>query len=77
MARAHDVHVIANTTRGGWNMRRAGRPVSHHSTQEEALSIGRRVARKSRVDLATHGRDGRVRSRDSYGNERSTMDAEH
>jgi hypothetical protein len=76
MPRTHDVHVVANST-GGWNVTRAGRTVSHHRTQEKAVSIGRRVARRSRVDLVTHGRDGRVRSKDSYGKEGSALDREH
>jgi hypothetical protein len=40
------------------------------------MEAGRRVARRARVDLVTHGRDGRVRSKDSYGNEGSSMDSE-
>jgi hypothetical protein len=77
MARARDVHVIANTRRGGWSVPRAGRTLSHHRTQEHARRIGGRVARRSHVDLITHGRDGRIRSKDSYGNERTIRDTEH
>lgn len=77
MPRAHDLHVVIDTIRGGWNVIRDGRRLSHHLTQRRALRIGRRVARQARVDLVTHGRDGRVRSKDSYGNEGRIRDTEH
>ena len=45
------------------------RPDSTHRTQERAISAGRRVAKKEQTELVVHGRDGRVRERDSYGND--------
>jgi hypothetical protein len=91
MPRAHDLHVIPDPTRGGastrgrsrrslgtrWNVWRAGRCLSSHRTQKTAVAAGRRVARQARVDLVTYGRDGRVRSKDSYGNETAVPDKEH
>ena len=78
MTQPHDVHVLKSTRqRGGWRVTRAGRTLSRHRTQEEALSVGRIVARQRRVDLVTHARDGRIRSKDSYGNEGATRDTEH
>ena len=77
MPRADDVPVVANTTRGGWNVMRAGRRMSHHRTQKEAEAVGRSVAGRAQVDLVTHRRDGRIRSKDSYGNEGSARDTEH
>ena len=77
MSTLHDVHVVKNVRRGGWNVRRARRTLSHHCSQHEAITIGRRVARRMRVDLVTHARDGRIRSKDSYGNEGPARDTEH
>ena len=77
MARTHDVHVVPNTSLGGWNLTRRGRRLRHFATQEEAAYHGRRVARRLRVDLVTHRLDGRIRSKDSYGNESRTRDTEH
>jgi len=76
MARTHDVHVTPAATRGGWTVNHGGQRLSRHRTQRSAMEAGRRVARRARVDLVTHGRDGRVRSKDSYGNEGSSMDSE-
>ena len=77
MARPHDLHVVCDTRRGGWNLTRGGRRLRHFATQEAATSYGRRVARRWQVDLVTHGLNGRIRSKDSYGNERPAKDREH
>jgi uncharacterized protein DUF2188 len=49
----------------------AARVSSRHRTQAEADARGRVVARRARVELIIHGRDGRIRQRDSYGNDPS------
>lgn len=48
------------------NSSRASRVVP---TQSEANNIGRRIAKREKVDLITQGRDGRIVSHDSYGND--------
>ena len=77
MARTHDVHVVPNASVGGWNLTRRGRRLRHCATQEEASYHGRRCARRWRVDLVTHRLDGRIRSKDSYGNEGPAKDTDH
>jgi len=76
MATRHDVHVIVNRVRG-WTVTQGGRTLSNHRTQRTALGAARRAARRHRVDLVTHGRDGRIRSKDSFGNESAARDTEH
>jgi Uncharacterized protein conserved in bacteria (DUF2188) len=76
MTRRHDVHVIANRVRK-WKVTQGGRTVSNHRTQETAMTAARRTARRSGVDLVTHGRSGRIRSKDSFGSEASARDTEH
>jgi len=39
------------------------------STQAEANEIARRIAQNEKVDRITQGRDGRIVSHDSYGND--------
>ena len=57
--------------------RLAAIPVCRETVNELCGYLGgRRVARRARVDLVTHGRDGRVRSKDSYGNETAARDKE-
>ena len=76
MARSPDVHVVGNGS-GGWRVRQRGRTLSHHRLQRRAVEAGSRVARSERVDRVTHARDGRVRSKDSYGNEGRARDTEY
>lgn len=62
------VHV---TPRGGdgWAVVREGseRASSLHRTQAEAERTGREAARREGTEFFLHGRDGRIRERDSYG----------
>ena len=38
-------------------------------TQAEAIQRGKDLAREAAVDLTIMGRDGKIRSKDSYGND--------
>ena len=38
-------------------------------TQREAIEIARTIARKEQSELVIHGKDGRIRQKDSYGND--------
>ncbi len=62
-------HVVPHD--GGWAVRGAGsqRATSVHRTQREAIDTGREIARNQRTELFVHGRDGRIRERDSHGND--------
>lgn len=55
----------------GWAVRGAGsqRATSVHPTQQAAIDNAREIARKQRTELYIHRRDGRVRARDSEGND--------
>lgn len=90
--RHHDVHVSADADLRRWKVTRGGRVMSRHRTQGTAVRAARREALRHGVDLVTHGpfdsaagfcglthgkRDGRIRSKDSYGNESTTRDTEH
>jgi len=56
---------------GKWSVRRAGsdKATSVHSTQREAINEARKIAKNQGTELYIHGRDGRIRERDSYGND--------
>jgi hypothetical protein len=75
MANSRDVHVVGNSS-GGWRVTQRSRTLSHHRLQRRAVQAGSRVARRERVDVVTHARDGRVWSKDSYGNEGRARDTE-
>ena len=72
-----DVHVFRDPDTCRWVMTDGRREHSLHRTQAAAVRAGLRVAKRRRVDVVTHGRDGRMRSKDSYGNESPRRATEH
>lgn len=61
-------HVVPNP-RGGWSVRTSGaqRAARTFETQGEAVTYGRDMARKDRAELYVHGRDGTIKTKNSYG----------
>jgi uncharacterized protein YdaT len=39
------------------------------STQKEAINYARPIAKNQESELLIHGKDGKIRDRDSYGND--------
>lgn len=70
MTSKRNLHVTPRPD-GRWNVIREGadRASSVHDTQAEAEGRGRPIARDDQVEFLLHGRDGRIRERDSYGND--------
>lgn len=62
-------HIVRH--KDGWAVRGAGseRATSVHGTQREAITAGRRIAQSQKTELLVHGRDGRIRELDSFGND--------
>ena len=62
-------HVVPNA--GGWGVKKAGasRASSVHATQADAIAAATQIARNQKTELYIHGRDGRIRERNSYGND--------
>ena len=62
-------HVVPHED--GWAVRGAGsqRASSVHPTQGEAIEAGRNIARNQGTELFIHDRHGRIRERDSHGND--------
>ena len=60
-------HVVPHD--GDWAVKSVGsrRATSIHSTQWEAIQAGRNIARNQGTELYIHGRNGRIRERDSHG----------
>ncbi|MGY8524221.1 DUF2188 domain-containing protein [Paracidovorax citrulli] len=70
---SRNIHVVPHGN--GWNVSREGDsvPSSHHPTQEEAIEAATDVARRDRVELLVHGRDGQIRMRNSFGNDPASV----
>jgi uncharacterized protein YdaT len=55
----------------GWAVRGEGNShdTVHTSTQREAIDRAREIAINQRAEVVIHGRDGRIRDKNSYGND--------
>ncbi len=62
-------HVVPRA--GKWAVRKSGtdRVTRKYETQQEAIDAAREIARNQRTEVYIHGRDGRIRKRDSCGND--------
>lgn len=63
-------HVVPHN--GQWAVRTEGssRPSSTHKTQREAIDTAREKSRAQRSELLIHGKDGKIRAKDSHGKDR-------
>lgn len=64
-----NLHVVPRLD--GWAVRTEGssRATSLHNSQREAIDAARKLAQKAATQLVIHGRDGRIRERDSYASD--------
>ncbi|MBQ6331503.1 MAG: DUF2188 domain-containing protein [Clostridia bacterium] len=64
-------HVVPNTSRGGWDVKRNGAQKAsiHTETKVEAVKIGRVMSQRAGSELVIHGKDGRIQQKDSHGND--------
>lgn len=74
---SRDIHIYKDAASCRWVVASGRRARSWHRTQRTAVIAGTRAARHRRVDLVIHARSGRIRSKDSYGNESPRRDREH
>lgn len=70
MAKKSNQHVVPNAA-GGWAIRRenAGRATAVLPTKRAAVERAREIASNQGVELVIHGRDGKIQSKDSHGND--------
>ena len=62
-------HVVPSG--GKWSVRKAGasRASGTFDTQKEAVKKATDIARNQKSEVYIHGKDGRIRERNSYGND--------
>lgn len=62
-------HVVR--TENGWGLRgeNSKKLTQEFSTQAQAIDKGKQVAKNQKVELLIHGRDNKIRARDSYGSD--------
>ncbi|MFS4459266.1 DUF2188 domain-containing protein [Bdellovibrio sp. HCB2-146] len=60
-------HVVPSGN--GWAVKTAGYTVSRQPTQKAAISTATNMAKSDRSEVVIHGRDGKIREKNSYGND--------
>ena len=62
---------VAHRPDGNWQVKGAGNTKATviTSTQKEAIKIATSIARNQKSELVVHGLDGRIREKNSYGND--------
>jgi len=62
-------HVVPHQE--GWAVKGAGnqRATSVHDTQQQAIDAARAIVRNQQSELVIHRRNGRIRDKDSHGND--------
>jgi hypothetical protein len=70
MTKKSNQHVVPNST-GGWAVRRenSDRATAILPTKQAAVDRAREIASNQGVELVIHGRDGKIQSKDSHGND--------
>ncbi len=69
MSKSRNQHVVPRDN--GWAIRGAGnaKDTARFNTQREAIDAAREIARNQKSELLIHGRDGRIREKNTYGSD--------
>ncbi|EGL66970.1 hypothetical protein AGRO_0311 [Agrobacterium sp. ATCC 31749] len=69
MTNKRNQHVVPHPD--GWAVKGAGaeRATRVVETQREAINIARGIAQNQATEMLIHGENGRIRERNSYGND--------
>nr|WP_311151079.1 DUF2188 domain-containing protein [uncultured Prevotella sp.] len=62
-------HVVPKNGRWGVRGENNSKLTSTFDTQAEAIARARKISRNQQSELLIHSRNGRIRERDSYGND--------
>lgn len=69
MSKSKNQHVVKH--QDGWAVKGAGNDRANKvtDTQKEAIQVAREIAKNQQSELFIHGKNGRIRERDSFGND--------
>ena len=69
MTRNKNQHVVTHGDRWAVKGEKNSKATSLHETQELARRAAVEIAKNQRTEVVIHGRDGKIRDKDSYGND--------
>lgn len=63
-------HVVPNPD-GGWNVKKGGsdKASNHFDRKVDAVDKGRSISQNQKSEFYIHGKDGKIQSKDSHGND--------
>jgi NTP pyrophosphatase (non-canonical NTP hydrolase) len=69
MSQGKNQHVVKHPE--GWAVKGAGnsKATKVTQTQQEAIEVAEKIAKNQQSDTKVHGRDGKIRAGNSYGND--------
>ena len=69
MSKGKNQHVVKHPD--GWAVKGAGnsKATKVSCTQQEAIDVAEQIAKNQQSDTKVHGRDGKIRADNSYGND--------
>lgn len=69
MSRGKDQHVVPH--KDGWAVKGAGnsKATSIQPTQQKAIKDAIGIGKHQKSEVVIHGKDGKIRDKDSYGND--------
>ncbi len=69
MPRKPSQHIVPH--KDGWAVKKGGasRAAAVTETQQEAIDKGIEIAKSQGTELVIHGKDGKIREKNSYGND--------
>jgi hypothetical protein len=62
-----DVHIVPENNQWAIKVEKENQPKKTALTQKDAIKLGRELAKSSRSELIIHGRDGRIKEKNTYG----------
>lgn len=64
-----DVHIVPKDGRWAVETENSERAVKITDTQKEAIERGKQIAQNNQSELIIHGKDGKIREKNSFGND--------
>ena len=63
-------HVVPNPN-GGWDVKKGGseKASNHFDKKNDAVEKGREISQNQGSEFYIHGKDGKIQSKDSHGND--------
>jgi uncharacterized protein (UPF0262 family) len=67
-----NVHVVKSKNGDEWSVKTENSQKAYRnvSTQQEAIEIGKNVAKNNSSELLIHGVNGKIREKNSYGDDK-------